>query len=86
MWFNHGGGTVTFADELASGEIGRGEAGNTADITTTGTPADCPQEMLLRVLDINLMTCMYTCMAVAPHMKAQQSGKIVTVSSTSCGG
>jgi 3-oxoacyl-[acyl-carrier protein] reductase len=38
--------------------------------------------MLIRVLDINLMTCMYTCMAVAPYMKKQKSGKIVTVSST----
>ena len=28
------------------------------------------------------MTCMYTCMAVAPYMKAQNYGKIVTVSST----
>jgi 3-oxoacyl-[acyl-carrier protein] reductase len=33
------------------------------------------------VLDINLMTCMYTCMAVAPYMKKQKSGKIVTVAS-----
>jgi 3-oxoacyl-[acyl-carrier protein] reductase len=33
------------------------------------------------VLDVNLMTCMYTCMAVAPYMKQQRSGKIVTVSS-----
>jgi len=52
------------------------------DITTKGTAGDCPQEMLTRVLDINLMTCMYTCMAVAPYMKKQKSGKIVTVSST----
>ena len=73
---NAGGGTVTFADELDPNE----EA--PIDINTTGTPADCPQDMLTRVLDINLMTCMYTCMAVAPYMKAQQSGKIVTVSST----
>jgi len=68
---NAGGGTVTFADETSSG----------TDINTTGTPADCPEEMLTRVLGINLMTCMYTCMAVAPHMKRQRSGKIVTVSS-----
>lgn len=72
---NAGGGTFRFADERASGA----EEG---DANTTGTPADCPQDMLMRVLDINLMTCMYTCMAVAPHMKRQQSGKIVTVSST----
>ena len=73
---NAGGGTVTFADELDSNE----EA--PIDISTTGTAADCPQDMLTRVLDINLMTCMYTCMAVAPYMKDRQSGKIVLVSST----
>jgi 3-oxoacyl-[acyl-carrier protein] reductase len=71
---NAGGGTVTFADE-------RNEAG-AEDISTSGTPADCDEETLLRVLNINLMTCMYTCMAVAPYMKEQHSGKIVTVSST----
>jgi hypothetical protein len=37
--------------------------------------------MLTRVIDINLMTCMYTCMAVVPYMKNQRSGKIVTASS-----
>ena len=83
---NAGGGTVRFADEIKPGEdLGRsGRAGETraGDAVTTGTPAYTPQEMLTRVLDINLMTCMYTCMAVAPYMKQQRSGKIVTVSST----
>ena len=80
---NAGGGTVTFADERKADKAGSGspEAGGSGDINTTGTPSDCPQEMLMRVLDINLMTCMYTCMAVAPYMKKQRSGKIVTVSS-----
>lgn len=81
---NAGGGTVKFANEVKPNEPRpkrKGEAGP-VDITTTGTPADCPQEMLTRVLDINLMTCMYTCMAVAPYMKKQKSGKIVTVAST----
>jgi 3-oxoacyl-[acyl-carrier protein] reductase len=73
---NAGGGTVTFADELDP------SGSEAIDVNTTGTPSDCPQEMLARVLDINLMTCMYTCMAVAPFMKQQRSGKIVTVSST----
>ena len=76
---NAGGGTAKFADELKPGE---GDSESVGDISTTGTPADCPQETLIRVLDINLMTCMYTCMAVAPYMKAQKSGKIVTCSST----
>lgn len=75
---NAGGGTVTFADEREA-EPG---ANDQADLVTTGTPSDCPEAMLTRVLDINLRTCMYTCMAVAPHMKRQRSGKIVTVSST----
>ena len=80
---NAGGGTVTFADEREKDKAGSGspEAGSAGDINTTGTPSDCPQETLIRVLDINLMTCMYTCMAVAPYMKKQKSGKIVTVSS-----
>src|SRR5262249_2268740 len=68
---NAGGGTVRFADERD--EPGANEA---RDEMTTGTPADCPEEMLARVLDINLKTTMYTCMAVAPHMKRQRSGKI----------
>jgi len=75
---NAGGGTVQFADEL---ESRRGEMG-TRDVVTTGTPSDCEQDSLVRVIDINLMTCMYTCMAVAPYLKRQRSGKIVTVSST----
>lgn len=73
---NAGGGTVTFADERGPDDAAAG------DINTKGTPSDCPQETLVRVLDINLMTCMYTCMAVAPYMKEQKSGKIVTASST----
>ncbi len=77
---NAGGGTVTFADEI---EDGASDSKNDAiDINTTGTPADTPQEMLTRVLNLNLMTCMYTCMSVAPYMKEQKYGKIVTVSST----
>ena len=83
---NAGGGTVKFADEIKPGETVAGRSGRTGetgtgDVVTTGTPADCPEDMLTRVLDINLMTCMHTCMAVAPYMKQQKSGKIVTVSS-----
>ena len=52
------------------------------DVNTEATASDCPQEVLTRVLEINLMTCMYTCMAVVPHLKRRGSGKIVTVSST----
>ena len=75
---NAGGGTVRLADEREP----RAGANDPEDLVTTGTPADCPEEMLTRVLDINVKTCMYTAMAVARHMKRQRSGKIVTVSST----
>ncbi len=75
---NAGGGTVTFADERSEAELADQDGG---DISTSGTPANCDEETLLRVLNINLMTCMYSCMAVAPYMK-EQGGKIVTVSST----
>jgi len=75
---NAGGGTVLFADERQP-VPGANEA---ADLVTTGTPSDCSEEMLARVLDINLKATMYTCMAVAVHMKRQRGGKIITVSST----
>ena len=75
---NAGGGTVVFADE----RLPSPGANETGDAVTTGTPSDCPEDMLTRVLDINLKTTMYTCMAVAPHMKRQGGGKIITVSST----
>lgn len=75
---NAGGGTVIFADERSPRE----GANDALDEVTTGTPADTPEAMLTRVLDINVKTCMYTCMAVAPYMKKQGGGKIVTVSST----
>ncbi|PON11127.1 hypothetical protein C2W62_46470, partial [Candidatus Entotheonella serta] len=51
---NAGGGTIAFADELDAQESER------VDVNTTGTPADTPQDMLTRVMDTNLMTCMYT--------------------------
>lgn len=75
---NAGGGTVTFADERPA-EPGANDAG---DIVTTATPSDFGDEALRRVLDINVQTCMYTCAAVAPVMKRQGGGKIITVSST----
>ena len=73
---NAGGGVARFADERGA------SASDSGDLNTEATPADCPQDVLTRVLDINLMTCMYTCMAVAPHMKRRRAGKIVTVASS----
>ena len=70
--------TVTFVDERQPLE----GANDALDEVTTGTPSNTPEAMLTRVLDINIKTCMYTCMAVAPYMKQQGGGKIVTVSST----
>lgn len=78
---NAGGGIVIFADEIEADSKKEGKTKAT-DINTTGTPSDCPQDMLTRVINNNLMSCMYTCMAVAPYMKKQKSGKIVTVAST----
>ena len=76
---NAGGGTTRFADEATvAGE----EAPEHTDVNTSATASDCPQEVLTRVLEINLMSCMYTCMAVVPHLKRRGGGKIVTVSST----
>ena len=75
---NAGGGTVRFADEKQGGE----GANQVLDDVTTGTPSDTSEEMLTRVMDINVKTCMYTCMAATPHLKQAGGGKIVTVSST----
>lgn len=75
---NAGGGTVRFADEKQGGE----GANQVLDDVTTGTPSDTSEEMLTRVMDINVKTCMYTCMAATPYLKQAGGGKIVTVSST----
>lgn len=75
---NAGGGTVRFADEKQGGEGGN----QILDDVTTGTPSNTPEEMLSRVMDINVKTCMYTCMAATPYLKQAGGGKIVTVSST----
>lgn len=74
---NAGGGTVVFADE----QDGRPGANDTRDHMTTGTPSDTSDEMIDRVMDINVRTTQYTCMAAAAHMKRKKSGKIVTVAS-----
>lgn len=76
---NAGGGTVVFADERTGGG---GANEDIEDVVTSATPADCDEETLTRVMDINIKTTFYTCMAAAPYMKVQGGGKIVTVSST----
>lgn len=80
---NAGGGTYKFADEIGEAEVIAGRrVSEGGDVVTTGTPSNCPQDMFMRVLSNNLFTCIYTCMAVVPHMKKQKSGKIVTVASS----
>ncbi len=74
---NAGGGTITFSDERRP----TAEGAAAPDVNSTETASNCTQEALTRVLDNNLMTCIYTCMAVAPYMKRQRAGKIITVSS-----
>jgi NAD(P)-dependent dehydrogenase (short-subunit alcohol dehydrogenase family) len=43
--------------------------------------SEVPVADLKRMMDINLIGTIHACQAVAPHMKAQRSGKIVTVGS-----
>jgi NAD(P)-dependent dehydrogenase (short-subunit alcohol dehydrogenase family) len=45
-------------------------------------PSITPDEDIERNFDVNLMSTIYCCQAVAPIMKAQQSGVIVNTSST----
>jgi 3-oxoacyl-[acyl-carrier protein] reductase len=75
---NAGGGTVAFADERTATP----GANIQGDEVTSGTPADTDEATMMRVMDLNIRTCMNTCLAVAPHLKQQRSGKIITVSST----
>ena len=46
-----------------------------------GFASAMPEEDLRFILDVNLLGTIFCCQAVAPHMKAQWSGKIVNVSS-----
>lgn len=80
---NAGGGVVKFADQVAAGDNAATREGEDGpiDVITTGTPSDCDDETIRHVMDVNVLTCMYTCMAAARHMKKQKSGKIVTVAS-----
>ena len=46
-------------------------------------PSIMPAEDIRLTLDVNLMSTIYCCQAVAPHMKRRQSGVIVNTSSLS---
>jgi 3-oxoacyl-[acyl-carrier protein] reductase len=78
---NAGGGTIVFADEQDGRPDFKRGANDTRDHMTTGTPSDTSDEMINRVMDINVRTTQYTCMAAAQHMKSKKAGKIVTVAS-----
>lgn len=54
-----------------------GGRGRPADTTATLVP----QDLLELVTGMNFYGTVYSCSAVAPHMKAQRSGRIVTVAS-----
>jgi NAD(P)-dependent dehydrogenase (short-subunit alcohol dehydrogenase family) len=46
-----------------------------------GFASSMPEEDVRFILDVNLLGTISCCQAVAPHMKAQRSGKIINVSS-----
>ncbi|ARF16030.1 3-oxoacyl-ACP reductase FabG [Sporosarcina ureae] len=59
---------------------------NNAGITRDSFFHKMTPEQWHSVLDVNLNSMFYTCQAVIPHMRAQQYGKIVNVSSSSSWG
>lgn len=65
-------GTIDVAVANAGGGVG--EAGGTR-------ASDIPLDALHATVERNLYGTIYTCMAVAPYMKDQGSGRIITVSS-----
>ena len=56
---------------------------NSAGVNEAGGIEALSAEQWRRVIDINLMGTIYVCRAAFPHMKAQGSGDIVNISSTS---
>lgn len=55
---------------------------NSAGIIDSGGLESLAMENWRRVIEINLFGTMYACKAALPHMKAQQSGDIINISST----
>jgi NADP-dependent 3-hydroxy acid dehydrogenase YdfG len=55
---------------------------NSAGVNEAGGIESLPLEQWHRVIDINLMGTIYTCRSAFAHMKAQRSGHIINVSST----
>jgi 3-oxoacyl-[acyl-carrier protein] reductase len=55
---------------------------NNAGIWTEAAIEDMNDEILNRLIDINIKGCFYTSTAVVPQMKKQKSGSIIFISST----
>ncbi len=56
---------------------------NSAGVIQPGRVEDADTEQWRRVIDINLISILYTCKAAIPLMKAQGGGDIINISSTS---
>jgi NADP-dependent 3-hydroxy acid dehydrogenase YdfG len=56
---------------------------NAAGVNEAGGVESLTLDQWRRVIDINLYGTLYTCKAAVPHMKAQGSGDIINISSTS---
>lgn len=69
------------ADEFGSIDVVVANAGGGVGRPEETKASDMPLDALHATVERNLYGTMYTCMAVAPYMKAQESGKIITVSS-----
>lgn len=54
---------------------------NNAGIGLAGSLEETPGELALQVLDTNLIGLHRVCRTVAPHMRAQKSGKIINIGS-----
>ena len=67
--------------ELGRIDILVNNAGGALTPFERGFASTMPEEDLRFIMDVNLMSTIFCCQAVAPHMKAQRSGKIVNVSS-----
>jgi len=67
--------------ELGRIDILVNNAGGALTPFERGFASSMPEEDLRFIMDVNLMSTIFCCQAVAPRMKAQKSGKIVNVSS-----
>jgi NADP-dependent 3-hydroxy acid dehydrogenase YdfG len=56
---------------------------NSAGIVQAGGVENADTAEWRRVIDVNLLATLYTCKAAIPHLKAQGSGDIINISSTS---